>query len=219
MEDERLKNIAVFASGRGTNFGAIIRAVKKGKIQANLSLLVCDNPKAGAIGRAKRTGIKVALVKREDFANKEDFAAKIIAHLEENKIDLIVLAGFMRLLTPEFVRRYAGRILNIHPALLPSFKGTEAIKDALDYGVGVTGVTVHFVDEKIDHGPIILQKAIQIQEDTLESLEKKIHKIEHYLYPEAIRLYLEGKLKLEGRKVIISNPERIDLPKSSRGRV
>jgi phosphoribosylglycinamide formyltransferase-1 len=205
MEDERLKNIAVFASGRGTNFGAIIRAVKKGKIQANLSLLVCDNPKAGAIGRAKRAGIKVALVKREDFANKEDFAAKIIAHIEENKIDLIVLAGFMRLLTPEFVRRYAGRILNIHPALLPSFKGQAAIKDALDYGVGVTGVTVHFVDEKIDHGPIILQKAVQIQEDTLESLEKKIHKIEHHLYPEAIRLYLEGKLKLEGRKVRISN--------------
>src|SRR3989338_6793695 len=205
MEDERLKNIAVFASGRGTNFGAIIRAVKKCRIQANLSLLVCDNPKAGAIGRAKRAGIKIALVKREDFANKEDFKNKIIAHLEENKIDLIVLAGFMRLLTPEFVRRYAGRILNIHPALLPSFKGTEAIKDALDYGVKVIGVTVHFVDEKMDHGPIILQKAVQIQEDTLESLEKKIHKIEHHLYPEAIRLYVEGKLKLEGRKVRISN--------------
>lgn len=205
MEDERLKNIAVFASGRGTNFGAIIRAVKKGKIKGNLSLLVCDNPKAGAIGRAKRAGIKVALAKREDFSTQKDFEAKIIAHLEENKIDLIVLAGFMRMLMPEFVGRYAGRILNIHPALLPSFKGSRSIKDAFDYGVGVTGVTVHFVDEKIDHGPIILQKAVQIQEDTLESLEKKIHKIEHHLYPEAIRLYLEGKLKLEGRKVIISS--------------
>jgi phosphoribosylglycinamide formyltransferase-1 len=191
-------NIAVFASGRGTNFGAIIRAVKKGTIKANLSLLVCDNPKAGAIARAKRAGIKIALVKREDFANKEDFENKIIAHLDENKIDLIVLAGFMRMLSPEFVGRYAGRILNIHPALLPSFKGTEAIKDAFDYGVKVTGVTVHFVDEKMDHGPIILQKAVEIQEnDTLESLEKKIHKIEHHLYPEAIGLYVEGKLKLE----------------------
>ncbi len=199
-------NIAVFASGRGTNFGVIIRAVRKGKIKANLSLLICDNPKAGAIGRAKRAGIKIALIKREDFANKEDFEAKIIEHLEENKIDLIVLAGFMRMLSPEFVGRYAGRILNIHPALLPTFKGTEAIKDAFDYGVKVTGVTVHFVDEKMDHGPVILQKAVQIQEnDTLESLEKKIHKIEHRLYPEAIRLYVEGKLKLEGRKVRISN--------------
>jgi phosphoribosylglycinamide formyltransferase 1 len=197
-------NIAVFASGRGTNFGAIIRATKLGKIKANLSLLVCDTPKAGAIGRAKRAGIKIALIKREDFTNKEDFENKIIAHLEENKIDLVVLAGFMRMLSPQFVGRYAGRTLNIHPALLPSFKGTEAIKDAFDYGVKVTGVTVHFVDEKMDHGPIILQKAVQIEKnDTLESLEKKIHKIEHHLYPEAIRLYVEGKLKLSVRKVKI----------------
>ena len=109
------------------------------------------------------------------------------------------------MLTPEFVGRYAGRILNIHPALLPSFKGTESIKDAFDYGVKVTGVTVHFVDEKMDHGPVILQKAIPVEEDdTPESLENKIHKIEHRLYPEAIRLFAEGKLKLEGRKVIIS---------------
>lgn len=197
-------NIAVFASGRGTNFGAIIRAIKSGKIKANLSLLVCDNPKAGAIGRAKRAGIKVALAKREVFANKEDFEAKIIAHLEENKIDLIVLAGFMRLLSPEFVSKYQGHILNIHPALLPSFRGTEGIKDAFEYGVKVTGVTVHFVDEKIDHGPIILQKEVKIEEDdTLETLEKKMHKIEHRLYPEAVRLYLEGRLRIEARKVKI----------------
>ena len=201
-------NIAVFASGKGTNFSAIIKAVKSGKINASLSLLVCDNPKAGAIGRAKRASIKVALVKREEFANKKDFENKIIAHLEENKIDLIVLAGFMRLLTPEFVGKYKGRILNIHPALLPSFKGTDAIKDAFDYGVKVTGVTVHFVDEEMDHGPIILQKAAPIEEDdTLESLENKIHKLEHRLYPEAIRLFVEGKLKSEGRKVRASIPQ------------
>jgi len=206
MYKEERMNIAVFASGRGTNFGAIIRAVKKGKIKANLSLLVCDNPKAGAIGRAKRAGIKVALLKREDFKSKEDFEAKIREHLEENRIDLIALAGFMRLLTPEFVGRYTGRILNIHPALLPSFRGSEGIKDAFDYGVKVTGVTVHFVDEKMDHGPVILAKAVPIQEDdTLEKLEKKIHKIEHNLYPQAIRLYVEGKLKVEGRKVRISS--------------
>lgn len=197
-------NIAVFASGRGTNFSAIIRAVKSGKIKANLSLLVCDNPGAGAIIRAKRARIKVALVKGEDFSTKEDFEVRIIEHLEENKIDLIVLAGFMRLLSPEFVRRYKGRILNIHPALLPAFKGRAGIKDAFAYGVKVTGVTVHFVDEKMDHGPIILQKAIKIQEnDTLESLEAKIHKTEHKLYPQALCLYTEGKLKLEGRKVKI----------------
>lgn len=194
-------NIAVFASGRGTNFSAITRAIKSGKIKANMSLLVCDNHKAGAIGRAKRAGIKVALVKRDDFTTQEDFYAKITQHLEENKIDLVALAGFMRILPAEFVKRYENRILNIHPALLPSFKGAHAIKDAFEYGVKVTGVSVHFVDEEMDHGPIILQKAVEIEEDdTLESLEAKIHKLEHKLYPQAIGLYVESKLKLEGRK-------------------
>ena len=197
-----MTNIAVFASGKGTNFAAIIRAVKKGIIKANLSLLVCDNPKAGAISRAKRAAIAVALVKREDFASKKDFEQKISQYLEEKKIDLIVLAGFMRLFSADFVAKFKHRIINIHPALLPCFKGTEGIKDAFDYGVKVTGVTVHFVDEEMDHGPIILQKAIPIDEDeTLESLETKIHKTEHQLYPQAIKLFAEGRLKIDGRRV------------------
>ena len=198
-------NIAIFASGRGTNFSAILRAIKKGKVKAKLSLLVCDNPQAKVLGKAKRSCINTALIKREDFAAKKDFEGKIIERLEENKVDLIVLAGFIRMLSPEFVGKYKGRILNIHPALLPAFKGEEAIKDAFEYGVKVTGVTVHFVDEKMDHGPIILQRQVQIEpNDTLESLESKIHKIEHRLYPEAIRLFIEGRLKIEGRKVKIS---------------
>ncbi len=198
-------NIAVFASGRGTNFSAVARAVKNGLIKADLSLLVCDNPKAGVIARAKRAGVKLALIKRDDFSTRKDFEDKIIQRLKEEKIDLVVLAGFMRILGPEFVREYNNRIINIHPALLPSFKGSEAIKDAFDYGAKITGVTVHFVDEKMDHGPIILQQALKIEEeDTLESLEVKIHKIEHKLYPEAIRLFTEGRLILEGRKVRIT---------------
>ncbi len=201
-------NIAVFASGRGSNFAAIIRAVKSGKIKAGLSLLVCDNPAAGAISKARRAGIEVALVKRKDFANKADFEAKIISCLEAKKIELIVLAGFMRILSNEFVMRFKNKIINIHPALLPAFKGAHAIKDAFEHGVKVTGVTVHFVDELIDHGPIILQQALRIEEaDTTESLEKKIHKIEHWLYPEAIRLYAEGKLKVSLRKVRILTPQ------------
>lgn len=200
-------NIAIFASGRGTNFAAIIKAVKKRKIKASLSLLVCDNPQAGAITKAKRAKIKVALVKREDFISKRDFENKIIEHLKENKIDLIVLAGFMRILSPEFVGAYKNRIINIHPALLPSFKGAHGIKDAFDYGVKVTGVTVHFVTERMDHGPIILQSAIDVKEnDTLESLEAKIHKIEHKLYPEAIRLFIEGRLEIKRRRVRICTP-------------
>jgi len=198
-------NIAVFASGRGTNFSAVARAIKNGLIKADLSLLVCDNPKAGVIARAKRAGVKLALIKRDDFVTRKDFEEKIIQRLREERIDLVVLAGFMRILGPEFVREYNSRIINIHPALLPSFKGGEAIKDAFDYGAKITGVTVHFVDEKMDNGPIIIQQALKIEEeDTLGSLEAKIHKIEHKLYPEAIRLFTEGKLKLEGRKVRIT---------------
>ena len=200
-------NIAVFASGRGTNFSAIARAVKSGKLKANLSLLVSDNPQAAVLSKAKRAGVKIALIKREGFATRGDFEAAIIRELEENKIDLVVLAGFMRVLGPELLSRYENRIINIHPALLPSFKGSEGIKDALSYGVKVTGVTVHFVDEKMDHGPIILQAEVKVKpSDTLETLEAKIHKVEHKLYPEAIRLFLEGRLKIEGRQVKISSP-------------
>lgn len=199
-------NIAVFASGRGSNFSAILRAIKRGEIKANLALLVCDKDKAKVLEKAKRAKVKVALVKREDFATKNDFEAKIIQYLEENNIDLIVLAGFMRIISEDFVNKYRNRILNIHPALLPSFKGAKAIEDAFSYGVKVTGVTVHFVDENMDCGPIILQKAINIDEkETLESLEAKIHKIEHKIYPEAINLFLEGKLQIEGRKITISD--------------
>jgi phosphoribosylglycinamide formyltransferase-1 len=195
-------NIAVFASGRGSNFSAILRARKKKLFNADLSLLVCDQPKAPVIAKARRAGVKIALVRREDFVSKSDFEKKIFQHLEDNRIDLIVMAGFMRMLSPEFVRRYKDKIINVHPALLPSFKGSHGIKDAFDYGVRFTGVTVHFVDELMDHGPIILQQPVKIEsKDTLETLEAKIHKVEHKLYPEAIRLFAEGKLKMEGRKV------------------
>ena len=197
-------NIAVFASGRGSNFSAIIRAVKKGKIKANISLLVCDNVKAPVIGKAKRAGVEVFLIKRKDFSSKEDFEAAIIRRLEEKKIDLIVLAGFMRILGHEIIRKFRLKIINIHPALLPSFKGSHGIRDSFDYGVKLAGVTVHFVDEEMDHGPIILQASVKIEEkDRLESLESKIHKIEHRLYPAAINLFLQGRLKIEGRKVKI----------------
>lgn len=197
-------NIAVFASGRGSNFSAIARAVKNGKIKASLVLLVCDNPAAKVIQRAKRAKVKIVLIERKDFTAKEDFENKICQSLEENKIDLIALAGFMLILGPRLIQQYNGRIINIHPALLPAFKGAHAIQDAFDYGVKVTGVTVHFVDEKMDHGPIILQKQVLVSEDdTLASLEAKIHKLEHKLYPEAIKLIAEGKLKQEGRKVKI----------------
>ena len=195
-------NIAIFASGRGTNFSAIAAAIKKGLIKANLSLLVCDNPKAGVLLKAKAAKVEVFLADRKTFSSKIDFENAIIEALKKHKIGLIVLAGFMRILSARFVRKYYGRIINIHPSLLPAFKGEEGIKDAFSYCVKMTGVTVHFVDVLMDHGPIILQQAVVINErDTQKALEEKIHRVEHALYPQAIKLFCEGKLKIKGRKV------------------
>ncbi|HDZ77538.1 MAG TPA: phosphoribosylglycinamide formyltransferase [Candidatus Omnitrophica bacterium] len=199
-------NIAVFASGRGTNLSAIIRAQKTGKLNVNISLMITDNPKAPAISKAKRAGVKTVVIKRKDFADKTGFEREIIKNLKAANIDLIVLAGFMRILGPDLINGFHNKIINIHPALLPSFKGAHAIADAFDYGVKITGVTVHFVDSQIDCGPIILQKEIEIKEtETPQSLEKKIHKTEHKIYPEAINLILQGRVKIEGRKVKITS--------------
>ncbi|MDD5692223.1 MAG: phosphoribosylglycinamide formyltransferase [Candidatus Omnitrophica bacterium] len=200
-------NLAIFASGQGSNFSAIVKAIKRGKVKARSVLLVCDKPDARVIGRAKKAKVAVILVRREDFASRIDFETAISQRLKSYKIDLIALAGFMRMLSPGFVRKYRNRIINIHPSLLPAFKGSHAIKDALEAGVASTGVTVHFVDEEMDHGPVILQQEVRItNKDTLASLEKRIHSVEHKLYPQAIRLFFEKKIKIKGRKVEISNP-------------
>jgi len=189
-------NLAIFASGCGSNFAAIVKAVKQNKIKVESVILVCDQPKALVIKRAQKAKIRVILVKREDFTSRADFEAAIIPRLKNYKINLIALAGFMRILSPAFVKQYRNRILNIHPSLLPAFKGDQAIKDAFNRKVSSTGVSVHFVDEKIDSGPIILQQEVVItKNDTLVSLEKKIHSVEHKLYPEAIRLFISGKIK------------------------
>ena len=140
------------------------------------------------------------------YSSREKYDSKIIEMLEEEKIDLVVLAGYMLLLSQEFVRKFKNKILNIHPALLPSFKGTHGIKDAYRYGVKVTGVTVHFVDEDLDSGPIILQEAFPIDpDDSVEELEEKIHKVEHKIYPEAVKYFCEDRLEIDGRRVKILN--------------
>ena len=197
-------NLAVLASGNGTNFQAIVDSVKRKELAVNLALLVTDNPDAFVLKRAEKAGVKSVLVKREDYSSKREFEDEIIRVLKENRIDLIIMAGFMRMVSPQFVGCYKNRILNIHPSLLPAFKGADAIKDAFEYGAKVTGVTVHFVDEEMDHGPIILQAAVEIKEkDTLETLEERIHAAEHKLYPYAIKLFVEGKFKIYDRKVKI----------------
>lgn len=195
-------NIAVFCSGNGTNFQAIINASKRGLFDARIALMVCDSPDAYVLKRAKKEGIKTLLIDIKDFSSQEAFEARIIEELAMEQIGLICLAGYMRLLSPSFISKYREKIINIHPALLPSFKGTCGIGDAFDYGVKITGVTTHFVNEDMDAGPIILQETIKIEEkDTKEALEEKIHKLEHRLYPEAIKLFIEGRLKVVGRTV------------------
>ena len=197
-------NIAVFVSGNGTNLQAIIDEISQGKIKAKIALVVSDNKDAYALTRAKKAGIETFVLSPKGFKTREDYDKEVIKELERRNVGLVVLAGFMRLVSSYFIRQYKNKIFNIHPTLLPSFKGTHGIKDAFEYGMKSTGITVHFVDEELDHGPIILQETVKINEnDTLETLEERIHKIEHKLYPEAIRLFTDGKLKIEGRKVRI----------------
>jgi len=199
-------NLAIFASGNGSNFAAIVKATRQGKIKIRLMILVCDKPEALVIARAQKAKVPVILVKREDFPKRRDFETAIIQRLRYYKIDLIVLAGFMRMLSPGMVRKYHNRVINIHPSLLPAFKGTHAIKDALDARARSTGVTVHFVDAEMDHGTIILQEKVEIKkEDTLATLEKRIHAVEHKLYPQAIKLFISGKIKISRDKVLIAN--------------
>lgn len=197
-------SIAVLVSGNGTNLQAIIDNVNKGYIPARITLVLSDEKKAFALERAKKAGIETVTLDKKDYKEREDFDREIIKHLKKRNVELVVLAGFMRLLSPYFVKEYRNRIINIHPALLPSFKGPHGIKDAIDHGVKVTGVTVHFVDEHLDNGPIILQKLVEIKEDdTEETLLERVHKEEHKTYPEAIKLFVEGKIKIEGRKAVI----------------
>ena len=197
-----MTKLAVLCSGRGTDLQSIIDSIKRGDLNAEISIVLTDKPNVMALQRAEKAGIKNICVDRKNFDNRADFEAELLKNLEG--VDLVVLAGFMRILSPNFVRRYEGRLMNIHPSLLPSFPGAHAHRDALAYGVKVSGCTVHFVDEGTDSGPIILQAAVEVHEDdTEETLSARILEQEHIIYPLAIKLFVEGKLKIVGRKVKI----------------
>ncbi len=200
--------VAVFASGSGSNFQAIVDAVAAGKLDVSVELLVCDKPQAKVVERAERAGVPAFVFRPKDYASREEYEADILRRLEENRIDLIVLAGYMRLITEVLLVPYEGRIINIHPSLLPSFPGKSGIADALGYGVKVTGVTVHFVDGGMDTGPIITQAAVPVHDDdTEETLAARIHRVEHALLPEVIGWIREGRIRLNGRKVRIEGAD------------
>lgn len=192
--------VAVFASGSGTNLQAIIDA----EIQTiQIGLVFTNNPDAYAIERAKNNNIPVEVIDHKNYKTREEYEKHIIKTLEPYNLDLIVLAGFMRILSPVFVRAYMDKIINIHPALLPSFPGINSAKQALEYGVKYTGVTVHFVDEGVDTGPIILQSIVEIEDgDTEDTLLQKIHEVEHLIYPKAIELVSSGEIEVIGRRVV-----------------
>lgn len=197
--------IAVLCSGSGTNLQAIIDSVRAGHINAAIALVVSDNKEAFALQRASKAGIETLVLNPKDFKTREEFDREIIRNLKKKGVHLVVLAGFMRLLSPYFIKEYKDRIMNIHPALLPSFKGTHGARDALRYGVKVTGPTVHFVNTELDDGPVILQSTVEVKDDdTEETLLERIHKEEHRIYPEAIRLFVEGMLKIKGRRVMVN---------------
>ncbi len=197
-------NIGVLASGSGTNLQAIMEACEKGEIAGRVAVVISDREEAFALKRAAKKGIPAHFLNPKGYKDREAYDGAAVALLQEYRVEVVALAGFMRLVSPYFVRMYPNKIMNIHPALLPAFPGTHGVEDALAYGVKVSGCTVHFVDEGLDTGPIILQAAVEVKDDdTAESLHQRIHKEEYRLYPRALDLFARGKIQLEGRRCII----------------
>jgi phosphoribosylglycinamide formyltransferase-1 len=202
---EQLRNIAVFASGQGTNFQAIADAVAAGELDVELKLLVCDKPGAPVIGRAERAGVETFVFRPKDYASKADYEREILGMLRERGVELIVLAGYMRLVSPVLTEAYRDRIINVHPSLLPAFPGKDAVGQALRYGVKLTGVTIHFVDDGLDSGPVIAQEGVPVlDDDTPDTLLERIHRTERRLLLQAIGWLAAGRVRLDGRKVTVS---------------
>ncbi len=203
--------IAVLISGRGTNLESIIRSIETNYIkEAQIVVVISDNRDAQGLLRAEKQGIETIVIETKDFSTKQGYEEKLIETLQKLNIDLIVLAGFMRVLSSYFVRHFKWRIMNIHPALLPAFAGLQAQRQAVDSGVRFSGCTVHFVTEKVDKGPIIIQAVVPVYvEDTEDTLSQRILQYEHKIYPKAIKMYAEGKLEITGNKVKIKD-ERFD---------
>ena len=202
MKQKKKLKVGVLVSGRGSNLQAIIDAIERGEVPSEITVVVSNVPGALALDRAAKHNIKSVVVDSKAFENKDEYEAQIIKAMEDAGVDLVCLAGYMRILSPEFIERFKGRIMNIHPALLPAFPGLHVQKKALEYGVKYSGATVHFVDEGTDTGPVILQAVVPVlDDDTEESLSARILEQEHKIYPQAIKLFAEGKLKLEGRRI------------------
>lgn len=193
--------IAVLVSGSGTNLQALLQDPV---VAPRIVVVLSDRPSVGALDKAAAAGVESVVLRPADFPDRDSYTDVVRDALLERSVDVAVSAGYMRILGPAFAKAYEGRWLNVHPALLPAFPGAHGVRDALDWGVKVTGVTVHLVDEQVDHGPIVLQEAVQVGPgDDWDSLEVRIHEVEHRLLPRAVRAMIEGRLKVEGRIVHI----------------
>jgi phosphoribosylglycinamide formyltransferase-1 len=196
--------VGVLASGRGSNLEAILDAIAKGSLVVEVAIVLSNRKEAHALERARNRGVPAEFVDPAGFPDRAAYDRALAQRLQSHKVDLVVLAGYMRLVSPALIRPFRDRIVNIHPSLLPAFPGLNAQRQALDHGVKVSGCTVHFVDEEVDHGPILLQAAVPIEEgETEESLSERILTEEHRLLSRAIQLIAEGRIRLEGRRVII----------------
>jgi phosphoribosylglycinamide formyltransferase-1 len=204
MSERSLLRVGVLASGRGSNFEALARACAEGRVPARVLVLASDRPDAAAVGLARARGIEAVVLDPAREPGREAYDKALAAALDERGVGLVCLAGYMRVLSAPFVRHFRGHLLNIHPSLLPAFPGLHAQRQALAHGVKVAGATVHFVDEGVDTGPIVLQAAVPVLEgDTEETLAARILAEEHRIYPEAVKLFAEGRLALAGRRVRI----------------
>jgi phosphoribosylglycinamide formyltransferase-1 len=200
---DKVPRVGVLISGRGSNLQALIDAQARGELGGEIAVVVSNVETAAGRERAAKAGIPT-VVRSHKGKKREDYDAEVVEVLRDHRVDLVCLAGFMRLLSPVFVRAFPGRILNVHPALLPAFPGLEAQKQAFEHGVKVSGATVHLVDEGLDSGPIVAQEAVPVRsEDTPETLAARILEAEHRIYPRAARLLLEGRCRVEGRRVIV----------------
>ena len=200
----KVLRIGVLASGGGSNLQAIIDRCQDGSLAAEIAVVITNNPGAGALTRASKVGIPSLCINHRDFSRREDFDNAVVKALQEARTDLVVLAGFMRIITPTFISAFPERVINIHPALLPAFPGLHVQQQAIDYGARFSGCTVHFVDGGVDTGPILIQAVVPIlPEDTADTLAARILEQEHRIYPRAIQLLAEGRVRVDGRKVTI----------------
>jgi phosphoribosylglycinamide formyltransferase-1 len=204
-------SIAVFISGGGTDLQSIIDAIEAGRVSARIAVVISNEPDAFGLVRAAKHGIPTAVINHQDYKSRHEFEEAILAVLKDFTIELICLAGFMRVLTPEFLRRFPHRVINIHPALLPAFPGTHGQADAFTYGVKFSGCTIHFVDEGVDTGPIIMQAVVPVlPDDDVESLKARILAQEHKIYPQVIHFFAEGRVTVVGKKVVIKGAEAVE---------